>query len=157
MNDPRHKNNSALKGKRSEAFHGIPESYFDQLPEKVMKGIDQYQKHRKIRLKVFAMAGIAAGFLILIGFSLFLLLQNPGSDSKRQYAKSNNSLVMKDSMKEVALARDKIKADASDTADLFIGKDRKEAAEESDIFDELDDIPIEVIIEYLYSFDEFEF
>jgi hypothetical protein len=157
MNDHQHKGISGLKGKREEAFPDLPKNYFDQLAENVEKRLYQDQKQRTIRIKTFTITGIAAGFLIIFGFSLFLFLQNPDSDAERHYADSNKVFVMKDSMKETGVVKDGIEADISDTAGLFVGQAGNESAKESDIFDELDDIPDEVIIEYLYSYDEFEF
>jgi len=114
-------------------------------------------------LKIYTVSGIAAGLLIILGFSLFLVLQNPDNNTGRQVAENAGSvLVMKDSLlKDTLTATESTDGDAvsevSDSATQTDEHDKNKQARQSDLFDELDAIPIEVIFEYLDKHDEFEF
>jgi hypothetical protein len=163
MNDLPNKIFSEFKGKQSEAFSGVPEKYFEQLPVKINSRIRLKQKQRRQQLKIYTVSGIAAGLLIILGFSLFLVLQNPDNNTGRQVAENAGSvLVMKDSLLKDTLTAVKsnggdAESEISDSATPTDEHDKKKYAMQSDLFDELDAIPIEVIFEYLDKHDEFEF
>jgi hypothetical protein len=163
MNDLSNTIFNDLKGKQSEVFSGVPEKYFEQLPDKIKSRIRQEEKQRERRLKIYTVSGIAAGLLIILGFSFFMFLQNPDNNTSRQVAENaGNVLVVKDSVAVDTLkAMESSDGDAdsgiSDSATQIDAYDKKKYAMQSDLFDELDAIPIEVIFEYLDKHDEFEF
>lgn len=163
MNDFRNTNINDLKGKPAEVFTDVPEDYFEKLPEKIISRISIEKKQRAQRLKIYTLSGIAAGLLILLGFSFLIFLHNPDKNAGRQMAKNTGRvMLMKDSLlKDILIAAGSTDGDTvsenSYSAAQSDAHDNKKYITQSDIFDELDAIPVEVIFEYLDKHDEFEF
>ncbi len=155
MNDFKYSKLQDLKGKGADAFRDIPSNYFDQLPERIAVRSDQVR--RKRRALVITISGIAAGWLIILGFILSFWMQSHEGNMKHRLADGVNEYILQEPMDETADESLVSKSEAH-SADIDYADENKNLFfETADLFDELDDIPLEVIVEYIIKYDEFEF
>ncbi|MBE0662100.1 MAG: hypothetical protein IH597_06495 [Bacteroidales bacterium] len=148
-----------LRGKGPDGFPGIPENYFKELPDKLViiaREKNNIKPHLFVRP---AFRAIAAVMLIIISIGVLLIIDiadpdkniivhnQPAIEHPEQLTEINGisdsdiSLVEKDTLV--------IKPEPSLSSDPANGFD--------DLFAELDEIPFDVILDYLAEADEFEF
>lgn len=157
MNDLSEHKLENLKGRHADAFADIPANYFGELPEKVTAKIHQQKKVPLRRTSRFVKTGIAAIILLLIGLSVFLLLQTRSDNHNPQIAENNTVVTHQDSLTESEMEEN----DDTTLISEVIGNPGEPSAnhevEPDDPFAELDEIPLEALLEYVNELDEFEF
>lgn len=148
-----------LRGKGTDAFPGIPENYFKELPDKLVV-IAREKKNTRSRLLLRpTFRAVAAVMLILISIGVLLILNIPGQD-KEILVQDQPAAEHPEQLTEINGIPD------SDIS--FVEKDTLVIKPEpslssvpadgfDDLFAELDEIPFDVIIDYLAEADEFEF
>lgn len=157
MNDLKKHKLHQLKGKGVDVFHDIPVNYFDQLAERVTTKSEQYRRRKRVRALVFTISGLAAGWLIILGIMLLFNVQSPEGDLKHQLANGANGFYLHDSMEKTIGKSFHSDTNAFDADGFFMDEDSNSTSKTTDLLDELDAIPLEVIMEYIYKHDEFEF
>lgn len=149
-----------LQGKGADAFSGIPDNYFQELPDKIIGRPDRKQQQRKAFYLSPLFMAAAAGLLILIGLSIVMIVHN----NRPELDFAHHGRVT-DSLKEM-IARNDSQGNGSmpDTAKPVLRKTENEKEpyqsgdeKPDDIFRELDDIPLEILVEYLIFNEEFNF
>lgn len=148
-----------LRGKGPDAFSGIPENYFKEFSDNMVL-IAGEKKNIKPHLFVRpAFRAIAAVMLIFIGISVLLTitLSDPG---KEILVQDQPAIEQAEELTDISALPGSgtiiaepdtllILPETSFNADPANGFD--------DLFAELDEIPFDVIIDYLAEADEFEF
>lgn len=142
-----------LKGKSADAFDNVPADYFKNLPNQVMNSINEKEKSKNIILLRPAFLVAAASIIILLGFAILLNnTQQNNSDNRlaKNNTQSNNHELMVQNDTSIRIpAKDSMKLDKTSHTGLEEDNDN--------LFATLDDIPAEVIIDYLMESDEFIF
>lgn len=147
-----------LKGRRAEAFSDIPANYFEDLPGKVMAGIAQQKDQSGKSLGRYTRLGIAAGFLVLFGLSVFLFFRDGNGSSSQQFTERNKEVVVPDdSTAEIVDHEDQLALIVPYDTNFNPDEQTVETSEMIDPFAELGEIPLEVLMEYLNEWEEFEF
>jgi hypothetical protein len=147
-----------LKGKNADAFRGIPDNYFEDLPDSVVKAISEKQKaSKKFYLRPVFM-GVAASLMILIGFAVVMLfnIQSPESGllSANDKPIVENELIVYNDTTTGDLIKDAVKSNGQNPEkESFSGQPE----DLDNLFATLDDVPLDVIIEYLVAAEEFLF
>jgi hypothetical protein len=149
-----------LKGKNADAFRGIPDHYFDNLPDSTMKAISEKEKaSKKFYLKpVFI--GVAASLMILIGFAVLMLFNTQSPESGLLSANDKpiveNELIVYNDKTPGDLLKDSVKMNGQDPEKgTFQASGQPEDLD--NLFATLDDVPLDIIIEYLVAAEEFSF
>ena len=137
----------SLKGAKSDAFHDIPEGYFDDLRENIMHSLDENSIKSKSHSSVYAIAALVLLF-ITIGI-VFLFQNNPFHNENKMIAQNGFDKV--DSMKNQSKSYNPgVKNDS-----ILPGKQVLKEVEFDSLF--LNDISNEDILQYLIEMEEFEF
>lgn len=158
MNDLPLKDFEKLKGQNAGAFSNVPQDYFDELPGKIMSGIAGQPERTEKRIGSFSIIGIAAGILALISFSIFLFYQHGHENSDRQLADNKtNTTILKDSTSDTKAAEKEPAADIVELKDTTPIPVPIDTLFTNDLFDELNDIPLEALLQFLDDSEEFEF
>jgi hypothetical protein len=157
MNDLKKHKLHQLKGKGVDVFHDIPVNYFGQLAERVATRSEQYRRRKRVRALAFTISGLAAGWLIILGIMFLFNIQSPEGNLKHQLADGANGQHLYDSMEKTTVESFHSDTIAFNADGFFIDEDSNSPSTTPDLFDELDAIPLEVIMEYIYKHDEFEF
>lgn len=155
MNDLSNHKLENLKGNHADAFADIPANYFEELPEKVIAVIYQQKKVPLRTISWFVKTGIAAVILLLIGLSVFLLLETKNDSHNPQLAENIVVVTQQDSLTELQENVDTalISEATENPGEPFVNDE----IEPVDPFAELDEIPLEALLEYVNELDEFEF
>jgi hypothetical protein len=148
-----------LRGKGPDAFPGIPENYFKELPDKL---VIMAREKKVIKPHLFvrpAFRAVAAVMLILISISVLLILNTPGPD-KEILVQDQAAVEHPEPLTEINGIPD---SDSSpvDKDTVVITPEPSLSSDPAngfdDLFAELDEIPVDVILDYLAEADEFEF
>jgi hypothetical protein len=146
-----------LKGKNAGAFDGIPENYFRELPDRVLETIGEKQNDTKRFFLKPVFIGMAASLMFLIGFAVVMLYNNQSPEDDLLTANGkpfevNEMIVYNDTTPKDLLDSVKLNGQNHEQATL------SDPTEDLDnLFATLDDIPLDVIIEYLIAAEEFSF
>ena len=149
-----------LQGKGNEAFTGIPENYFRDLPDKILLR----SKKEEISKSVFylrpLLIAVAASLLVLIGLAAVLIFNH-----HTPVPAYTDGIRFNDSVREMIVTGDlAVKSSAQDTVEMVAGHNVSAGnhtddanSQNDDIFDTLQDIPVEILIEYLLTSQEYIF
>lgn len=149
-----------LQGKSADAFTGIPENYFAGLPDKLLKkAVAKQNKPLKFyRKPVFT--GIAAGLLLLVSLGIVLLFILP--HQKREVITEINTqeklpeLSVYDNEVPQIEFHDTVKPDRQKPGKIEQASNGN-SEDIDELFADIDDLPVDVIVEYLLATKEFEF
>jgi hypothetical protein len=149
-----------LQGKSADAFKGIPENYFAGLPDKILKkAVEKQKDNRKYYLRP-AFTGIAAGLLLMVSLGIVLFFITPHQEREviteihtpeylselSAYHSEVPQIVFYDTLKpdgQKPGRNEQLSGGSSEDID--------------DLFADIDDLPADVIVEYLLATKEFEF
>ncbi|HPR58360.1 MAG TPA: hypothetical protein PK915_08325 [Bacteroidales bacterium] len=146
-----------LKGKKEQIPEPVPKNYFEELPDRVMKKIEAVHQTNHYRTSGKALLKIAAGILILMTLSFFYYFFQIRTESQDEMVAGNSVPItmMKD---------DTIRKDTNDgkkpIKNIVAKKENfpvDSVPDLNNIFEELDKIPVETLMNYLNNLDEFEF
>lgn len=149
-----------LKGKNADAFRGIPDHYFEDLPVSIMKAIREKQKaSKKFYLKpVFI--GVAASLMILIGFAVMILFNIQSTEEDLLTANDRpiveNELIVYNDTTPGNLLKDTVKLNGQNS-ERGTSPVSGQTEDLDNLFATLDDVPLDIIIEYLVAAEEFSF
>ncbi|MBE0640184.1 MAG: hypothetical protein IH598_16845 [Bacteroidales bacterium] len=147
-----------LKGRHADAFADIPANYFEDLPGKIMAGIEEHKDQSGKSLGRYTRFGIAAGFLVLIGLSVFLFFRDGNGSSSQQITERIKEVVVpEDTTAGIVDLKDQLALVVPYDTNFNPDEQTVETSEMIDPFAELGEIPLEALMEYLNEWEEFEF
>lgn len=147
-----------LRSKGPDAFSGVPENYFKELPDKLVMA----REKKNIKSHLFVrpvFRAVAAVMLIFVGVGILFILNTPGTD-KEILVQNQPALEHQEALTEISgLHGSNLSPVYSDTQVILsepsLGSDSFNRFD--DLFAELEDIPFDVILDYLSEADELEF
>lgn len=152
MNDLNKSGLDKLKGIKANYFQDIPPGYFDQLPEVIMEKALQNPTPVSRRLSSRYIFGIAAALLLLLGLTFVLVNLN---------RTENIELQLTENQMPATFTTDSAENPETTTetpeALPVISLKEEEPATEEDPLKELEEIPLEALLDYLDEVDEFGF
>ncbi|HHN48475.1 MAG TPA: hypothetical protein ENN08_06045 [Bacteroidales bacterium] len=156
-----------LKGNGSNAFDGIPENYFAGLLEKLINRVNNQPKAKKPVYLQSVFLSVAASLVIFIALGVAIFFLFP--DSRKDLLIANkepeieNELIVHNNTPESPF-KDTIISEKHPDDTITTERHQDDAPTFENTIDDLDklfapldDIPVETIIEYLITTNEFEF
>lgn len=148
-----------MKGKGPDVFPEVPENYFKDLPDRVIGRIREKKNERKAFFLQPAFVSVAAGLIILFGIGLLFLLSIPNQEA--EIIAENQHVPVETEQ----VGSEMFNTDSADTffyPEALNNQGKVSEADDptegvDDLFTMLDEIPIDVIIDYLIETEELLF
>lgn len=141
-----------------ETFQDIPDGYFENLPDKLICRISAVESTNRKLQRIKYLFGIAAALLVLVGLGVILMMDRKDRVEitiSETLADDSTHIPQSTMMFIDNGAHDK--PDAGNASNIQVTKSVEQQNDNIDMMALLDNIPIEVIIDYLVEIEELEF
>lgn len=148
------KNFLNLKGQRADAFPDVPDDYFSKLPERLVKEVGK-PRTRKLQQWHYALA-VAASLLVFIGLT-FLLLNKGIQHPESQIVETHNNTL--DVNQNISNNIPDSEGSDSESGQTIRQGDKHFSPDDNyvKLIAGLDDLPFDVVLDYLNEIDELGF
>jgi len=152
MNDLNKNRLDELKSRNPGVFQDVPPGYFDQLPDAIMEKVQGKAHPKGKRLSGYYIFGIAAGILLLLGLTFVFLTLNRTENTAIQLTENQTpATVLLDTVEN----NETIIETTEPATTVTLSKE--DPVIEEDPLNELEEIPLEALLDYLDEIDEFGF
>mgnify|MGYP000973873801 CR=1 FL=1 len=152
MNDLNKNRLDELKSRNPGVFQDVPPGYFDQLPDAIMEKVQGKAHPKGNRISGYYIIGIAATLLLLLGLTFVFL---------NQKSNENAAIQLTENQMPVTVLIDSADNPEStmENAEVLPQVTLKESdpLPTDDPLEDLEEIPLEALLDYLNEIDEFGF